>query len=490
VIFERRELITQIADRVLTKKNKGRKFDSYYWRAPFGSGKSVFLKLIGRELQKRDCDVYLIPSAESLNAIRPETFFPQLAREAGDKTVVLLIDEVQSNVNSAHWIPLLKVPPANLLVLGVGLVRVEGYSPQFGTKYPKEDEMFAVFLNESDLPEVKAQFKKLYPDLPQSIRDDTCEKILEYTAGQIFPFVAIVDHLLQKIQKENVDLDRYLSSKEFLDSEVFAGVKDRCFGSLRGDILGKVAKYLLGKDEVGDDVDLQKVGVIRHSEGLFTSPLMTHYIFRHMSLPPVDVVKMALDDSGKTPYAEQIICAGLRNMKEEDFQDPNFHPRPPVENAIGFRWGQYVRGSYPNLFFTSHSRTMVDDHPAGPGAKPTFDFVFNGKLNLGIEILLNGNSKAVEEHLSRFDGRDKSYKNNGVIFHIDTVKNEPTIHLAEPYESDDAKNRIYTFLKKQNVLYRGSILVNKGVCKNLPTPTTRPFSTFAFGHLRRVVKFF
>jgi hypothetical protein len=470
VIFERRELITQIADRVLTKK--GRKFDSYYWRAPFGSGKSVFLKLIGRELQKRDCDVYLIPSAESLNAIRPETFFPQLAREAGDKTVVLLIDEVQSNMNSAHWIPLLKVPPANLLVLGVGLVRVEGYSPQFGTKYPKEDEMFAVFLNESDLPEVKAQFAKLYPDLPQSIRDETCEKILKYTTGHIFPFAVIVEHLLQKNRKGSVDLDRYLSSKEFLDSTLFARVKNRCFGSLDlmdGDTLEKVRNYFLGKSRFG--VALEK---------LFSSPLMTDYIFRTLA-PPLDVDEIALDDSGKTPYAEQIICAGLRNMKDEEFR--------PVENAISFQWGQYVRGTYPNLFFTSHSRTIIDDH-SDPSAKPPIDFVFNGKLNLGIEMLLNGNAKSVEEHLSRFDGKYKRSKEDGVIFHIDTMNNEPTIQLGKPYESDDAKNRVYTFLKNRNVLYRGSIEVKKGVCKNLPTPTTRLFSTFAFSHLRRVVKFY
>lgn len=487
MIFERREFITQVADQVLTKNVEG-KFQSHYWSAPFGSGKSVFLQLIGRELQKRDCEVYLVPMAEDLNAY-PKTFFPQLAREAGDKTVVLLIDEVQSNLNTGHWIPLLKVPPANLLVLGVGLIRVDDSSPQFGTKFPNGGELFPIFLNESDLPEVQDKFSKLYPDLTQSIRDEVCEKILEYTAGHIFPFVTIVEHVLQKNRKEIVDLDRYLSSKEFLDSALFTRIKRRCFESLNSDTFTfkNIGNYLLGKNKLSYDKDLQKFGVVR--SGLFTSPLMTNYIFRNIPSALVDN-KIALDDSGKTPHAEQIICAGLRNMKEEDFQDPNFVPRPPVENAIGFRWGQYVRGTYPNLFFAFQSRTMTDAH-FGPGAKPTIDFVFNGTLNLGIEILLNGNSKSVEEHLSRFDGKYKRYKENGIIFHIDTMKSEPTIQLEEPYQSDDAKNRIYTFLKKRNVLYRGSTLVKSSVCKNLPTPPTptRSFSTFAFSHLRRVVKF-
>jgi hypothetical protein len=487
VIFERQEFIKQTADTVLIK-NAGGKFQSYYWRAPFGSGKSVFLKLLGRELQTRDCEVYYLSSAKTLDQYS-QSFFTQLAHAAGNKTVVLLIDEVQSNVNSSHWVPLLKVHPPNLLVLGVGLIRVDLYSPQFAQKYPEGNEMFPIFFNESDLPEIKGQFKKLYPDLPQSIVNDACEKILEYSAGQSYPFVAIVEHVLQKIGEESVDIDRYLCSKEFLDSALFQQVVNRCFSALVGTLLDKVGKYLLGRREASDGLDLQRLGIFR--QGLFTSPFLTDYIFRMYPIPdvPATATVAALDDSGKTPSAEQIICAGLSKMKEEDFQDAMFMPKPPLGNAIGFRWGQNVRRTYPNLFFTSHSRTMFEKH-CGPGAKPTIDFVFNGKLNLGIEIVLNGNHRAVHEHLSRFDGKYQLSKDNGIIFHIDTMKDEPTIHFEKPYESDSAKNRIYTFLKKRNVLYRGSTMVQNGVCKHLSTPLTRPYSTFAFGtHLRRVVKF-
>ena len=55
VIFQREWLIKKTAKLVLQKTHS--KFGSYYWRAPVGSGKSVFLKLLGKELQEGGCDV-------------------------------------------------------------------------------------------------------------------------------------------------------------------------------------------------------------------------------------------------------------------------------------------------------------------------------------------------------------------------------------------------------------------------------------------------
>ena len=116
VIFQRESFIKSTVDMILTKKTS--KFDSYFWRAPFGSGKTVFLKLLGKELQKRECDVYYL-DAKKLD-IFPERYFIKLANNAGDRTVVLLIDEVQINVEARQWIELLKgLKPSNLFALGV-----------------------------------------------------------------------------------------------------------------------------------------------------------------------------------------------------------------------------------------------------------------------------------------------------------------------------------------------------------------------------------
>ena len=155
VIFGRDWFIKETANLVLAKKYS--KFGSYYWRAPFGSGKTVFLKLMGRELQRLGCDVYMT-SGGALQQF-DEDYFPNLAKQAAGKTVVLLIDEVQADLNSMHWIPLLKgSKPANLLVLGVGIPLIGQHSPQFDHKYPNIDYRFPMFLTINDLPEVYAYF--------------------------------------------------------------------------------------------------------------------------------------------------------------------------------------------------------------------------------------------------------------------------------------------------------------------------------------------
>mmetsp|Transcript_15792 Transcript_15792/g.21712 ORF Transcript_15792/g.21712 Transcript_15792/m.21712 type:complete len:141 (+) Transcript_15792:265-687(+) len=105
VVFQRDWFIQETSNVVLKKVSSG--YRSYYWRAPVGSGKSVFLKLLGSELQNRGCRVYLI-IANKLD-LYSDAYFTKVAKDAGDKTVVLLIDEVQNNMNSFHWDALLLV---------------------------------------------------------------------------------------------------------------------------------------------------------------------------------------------------------------------------------------------------------------------------------------------------------------------------------------------------------------------------------------------
>ena len=85
MIFQRDWFIKKTADIVLTKHES--EFRSCYWRVPLGSGKTVFLKLMGRESQSRGCDVYMLTSATELDRF-PLDLFHELAKEAGSKTVV------------------------------------------------------------------------------------------------------------------------------------------------------------------------------------------------------------------------------------------------------------------------------------------------------------------------------------------------------------------------------------------------------------------
>ncbi len=100
-IFKREWLCNDIADMVL-KQNGAKRYNSYYWRAPAGSGKTVFLNLIGKNLQDRGCVVYYIDDSYGLDHFTTAYYY-ELCRNAGDKTVVLMIDEVHNNLRTVVW---------------------------------------------------------------------------------------------------------------------------------------------------------------------------------------------------------------------------------------------------------------------------------------------------------------------------------------------------------------------------------------------------
>jgi hypothetical protein len=126
---------------------------------------------------------------------------------------------------------------------------------------------------------------------------------------------------------------------------------------------------------------------------------------------------------------------------------------------------------------------MSEDHK-GAGAKPTIKFVFNGRMNMGMALALNNSATQIKEHLGRFDGPYVRYKENGIVFHIQTATDEPTI----PVDLSETKQKmIYTFVKKQNSLFCGLTCVRTDVSKKLRSPA-RSYSTFALRCFRRVVK--
>ena len=90
---------------------------------------------------------------------------------------------------------------------------------------------------------------------------------------------------------------------------------------------------------------------------------------------------------------------------------------------------------------------------------------------MAVEVALNQKSSGVEKHLKRFDNYYSDYKENGYVFHIQTNTRDklPILGMRPPYDTDDAKNRVYTYIKHQNALYRGSNVVKRGVSKYLPS---------------------
>ena len=462
VVFQRDWFIHETSRMVLEKSSLG--YRSYYWRAPVGSGKSVFLKLMGRKLQSCGCDVYLT-IASKLHRYS-DGYFTRLANEAGDKTVVLLIDEVQNDMKTDHWNALLKeLKPSNLLVIGVGVPQLNAPSPQFECKFPSDDDIFPLFLCSKDLPEVCSHFEKKYSESSE-FTTKVVETLLEFTAGHLFPFVTFAQHILDPKSKIDLNnIDDYISGKEFRSSRTFLQVRARCFDFLISKTIENPEKLLLNEGNFVDKQALRKLGVwLRNG---FLSPLLISEVFLRAELSPSSD-KITLDETGTTPYAQQVILAGLRDMTEEDFKDAHFD-KVAVENAIGFRWGFKVRSVLVNVWIAPQVRPQYSEH-TGRGAKPLIDFYCNGRLDMGIEIALNlkfDDKIGIRAHLERFNNGYKRYK-NGVVLHFETKRSDAP-------DKDEA--RLYTFVKKRNELYRGSSLVQSNVARNLPSPPVRSYST-------------
>ena len=462
-IFKREWLIKDIADMVLIKDKDGN-YNSYYWRAPLGSGKTVFLYLIGKELQDRGCDVYFIVSPDM--ELLEKKYFHQLAKNAGDKIVVLLIDEVQNNIFSFHWNDLLKGRrPSNLLVLGVGIPRLAPASPHFGQKFPEDAELFPMFLTAKDIPEVVALFCK-ESSQPEEVVTKLCEQVLVHTNGHLFPFVAIMEHVLDAKIKVNLsDISPYLSSQEFRNSEAYKIIKSRC--SFLSENLESAMNILKNVGTVGDFAYSEKLGIIHN--GAFISPFVMNEVFLKMRRDN-EVEAIKLDESkGIESCTTQLICAGLRYLRDNDFRDIK-NDKLAVENAISMKWGSNVRHALPSVMMYFQARTIYE-YRGGPGAIPLIDFVFNGRLNLGVEVAFNLNANGIKEHVQRFDDKYKLLKENGVVLHIDTRRSQPVLVQSLDNDSND---RIYTFLTSRNELYRGSELVATQVSKHLASPFELP----------------
>jgi hypothetical protein len=301
VIFQRREFIKNTVDTMLTKDDEDC-FMSYYWRAPRGSGKTVFLKLVGKELQARDCDVYYFSSAAELSSYS-YGIFSQYAEKAGEKIVALLIDEVPDLPHSGHWIDILKSPPNNLLVVGVSIPDVPSVSRNFRNYFPDRG-VFPMFLNENDLPEIICYFKMRYPHIDESVVENVCGDVLNYTGGYLYPYVMFAVHLFDKNEEKILkDLSFFLSSEEFRKSSTYSGVHRRCFQDLSDcTLLGQAERIILGQAQDGDNVALERRSLYNPITRRFVSLLLYSQLLQPMKSTNL---KLFFDDTEPTPYPKK-----------------------------------------------------------------------------------------------------------------------------------------------------------------------------------------
>lgn len=265
-------------------------------------------------------------------------------------------------------------------------------------------------------------------------------------------------------------------------------VRERCY-SLNQVTVGVLSRFLLDLEHLRHDThNAMKSGLWTGTS--FVSPLLVQEVFRELvkTTPPSKTIK--LDFSGKSsPLVQQIIVAGLANMRAQDFEEDNYSYMYNNERGLAFRWGVCAGAALKEEVWLT-SEVVTKD-----GA---IDFVVNGRPNLGLELARDRTPEKMLEKLKKI-GKGGSSRDSYLFHFVFNGTLDEAVQQVKKFPQDQ-QLRVYTFTKDCNSLLCGTKIVHSsGVVRSLlPTPTpstmhpigTRHFSTLAFGalrHLRRLV---
>ena len=102
-LFSRKALVSRFLEDLFHSKGL-----NFYIRGPKGSGKTLLLYLIGRELQRLGETVYFVDHADALRDLKKQNIQSLEDKLPKGKKLYLLIDEVHQNTKDKMWNYLLK----------------------------------------------------------------------------------------------------------------------------------------------------------------------------------------------------------------------------------------------------------------------------------------------------------------------------------------------------------------------------------------------
>jgi len=247
-----------------------------------------------------------------------------------------------------------------------------------------------------------------------------------------------------------------------------------------------LARFLL--EQPHEPKDAMKSGLWTGTN--FVSPLLVQEVFREL-LKASPSHKISLDLTGNSaPVAEQIIVAGLANMRPMDFEEMNFSTLDNNERGLAYRWGICAGSALKEQVWLT-SEVVTEEKKGESGAKPTIDFVVN-ELNLGLELARDRNDKAMLDKLKKIGKGGVYSRHDSYLFHF--VFNgtlEDAVQEVKGFPVD-MQSRVYTFMRDYNSLLCGPKVVRNEVVRKLASPPSlypvgvRQFGTLAFGALRRL----
>jgi hypothetical protein len=172
----------------------------------------------------------------------------------------------------------------------------------------------------------------------------------------------------------------------------------------------------------------------------------------------------------------QRIYAGFHFFREIDFKGVSPDAKVSVENAISARWATHLHAQMPTVFIASQVRAISE--VVKPGAKPTIDFLLNGRGQFAVEFSLNGYD--LKGKVLKFErGYHKEWESKYAIVNI--ITNSTNIQFEKKMKANSSEHKnfkaigssignIYQFVTQTNKLYKGTTLLLSNVSINLPSP--------------------
>ena len=321
---------------------------------------------------------------------------------------------------------------------------------------------------------------------------ETAKIVLDFTGGYFFPFLTVSNYFFQSFAEKNWNspsIKRFLQSQEFFQGEVYKTIVQRCFQAIIDPYLELCTKLLLGQVEASTIGPLEAMGLWDSEKMSFCSPLLKQYLFhrcvkefKNSQVKPQETILLA-NDVGWLEGVAQVIENGLAYMHPHNFEMPK---GSPVEDALGFHWGfQRIENLYMSPQ-TPADKEMVRERyftkvlkkekfklvPSKPGRPPTVDWFLNSRLGVALECIRDGDERGIEEKFRKFQEEYKEWPNNALL----------NFQMAGKMLNYDVKNkpyadRLFTFVKESNSLYRGSELCRPNVVHRLATMPIARFST-------------
>jgi hypothetical protein len=213
---------------------------------------------------------------------------------------------------------------------------------------------------------------------------------------------------------------------------------------------------------------LNKSGLWNMSTNWFLSNLLLSYLFQTVK-ENQNATQSSFD---QIDTLEKVLIYGLSQLKEDDFYETDFKTKR-YENAIGTIFAMNL--SKISHLYISPQTQIFDKNKKKGGSKPTIDFFLNGRLSTYLELTRDGLD--LEKHFDKFEqptGSYNAHKDHYAILDFSLSSLNPT---ELPTKYNGMGNKMYSFVKMQNTLYKGNEAVLKGVSKFLKSPGVRTFST-------------